>query len=83
MKWWDLYTKKIEYFSSTKFYEHNNEFGKVWSNRYALMNGKNSSALPTLNIDLSDHPSTKYDILEATENFPPRGTHIGIINQYY
>ena len=28
MKWWEQYTKKLKYFSSTKFYERNNKFGK-------------------------------------------------------
>ena len=28
MKWWDPRTKKIKHFSSAKFDEHNNKFGK-------------------------------------------------------
>ena len=31
---------------------------------------------------LSDHPLIKYDIFEVNVNFPPRGTPIGILEQY-
>ena len=65
MKWWDPHTKKIEYFSSESFDEHNNKFCKGWSPCSELMTGTNISTLPTLNIDISDHPSTKYYIFEV------------------
>ena len=82
MKWWDPYTKKIEYFSSESFDEHNNKFCKGWSPCSELMTGTNISTLPTLKIDISDHPSTKYYIFEVIVYLPPRGTPIGIISQY-
>ena len=33
-------------------------------------------------IDLSDHTFIKDNIFEATVTFPPRGTPIGILDQY-
>ena len=42
----------------------------------------NVSTLPTLKIDLQDHPIIKYDIFEVNATFPPRGTKIGIVDQY-
>ena len=47
-----------------------------------MMTGTNISTLPTLKIDLSDHPFIKEDIFKVNVNFPPRGTHIGIVVQY-
>ena len=81
MKCWDPNTKKLKYFSSTKFDEHNNKFGKVWSPGSELMTGTNIYTLPTLKVDLSDNPFVKYDIFEAIVNFLPRGTPIGIFAQ--
>ena len=53
IKWWYPHTKKLKYFSSAKFDEHKNKFGKWWSPGYPLINGTNISALPMLKIDLS------------------------------
>ena len=47
------------------------------------MLGKNTSTLKTLKFDLSDHPFIKDDIFEFSVNFPPRGTPMGIVAQYY
>ena len=38
----DYYTKKLKYFSYTKFDEHNNKFCKGWSPGLSLMTGKYS-----------------------------------------
>ena len=46
------------------------------------MLGTNIYTLPTLKIDLSDHPFITDDTFEGTVNFPPRGTPIGINTQY-
>ena len=46
------------------------------------MANTNISALPTLNIDLSDHPFIKYDIFEATDNLPQIVTPIDIVTKY-
>ena len=43
---------------------------------------KNTSTLPTLKIDLSDHPFIKYDIFEVNVNFPPIRTPVGIVSQW-
>ena len=59
VKWWDPHTKKLKNCSFAKFDEHNNKFGKVWSPGSKLMTGTNVYTLPTLNIDISDHPFTK------------------------
>ena len=50
IKWWYPHTKKLKYFSSAKFDEHNNKFGKVWSLRSELMTGTNISTLTTLKL---------------------------------
>ena len=42
---------------------------------------KNISTLPTLKIDLSDHPFIKDNIFEVNVNFPPRGITIVIVTQ--
>ena len=42
----------------------------------------NTSTLPTLKIDLSDHPVIKYGIFEVHVNLPPRGNPIVIVSQY-
>ena len=65
MQWWDSHTNKLKYFSYEKLDEHNNKFGKVWLPSSELMTGKNISTLPTLKIELSYHPSIKYDIFEV------------------
>ena len=83
MKWWNQHNKKIKYFSSDKFDEHNNKFGKLQSPGSKLMNGTNISTLTTLKIDISDHPFTKDNIFEVTVTFTTRGTNIGIVFQYY
>ena len=81
MKYWEPHTKIIKYCSCRKIDEHNNKFGKGWSPGSKLILGKNISALPTLKIELSDHPFIKYDIFEGNFNFPPRDTPIGITIQ--
>ena len=43
------------------------------------MTGTIFSALPTLKIDLSDHPFIKYGIFEFNVTLPPMGTHIGVV----
>ena len=65
-----------------KFVEHNNKLGKSWSPGSELMLGTNITTLPTLKIDLSDHPFVKYDIFEGNVNFTPRGNPVGINSQY-
>ena len=82
MKSWDSHTKRLKYCSSEKIDEHNNKFGKVWSPGSELMLGTNIYTLPTLKIDLSDHPFIVDDTFEGTTNFPPRVTPIGITTQY-
>ena len=39
--------------------------------------------VPTLKNDLSDPTFIKYDIFEVTVTFTPKGTPIGISDQYY
>ena len=56
------HTKILKYCSYTKFDEHNNEFVKGRSPGSELMIGTNISTLPTLKIDLSDHPFINDDI---------------------
>ena len=82
VKFWDHHTKKLEYFSSAKFDEHNKKLGKLWSPGSELMLGTNTSTLPKLKLYLSDHPFIKDYIFEVNFNFPPRGTPIGTIKQY-
>ena len=82
MKWWDPHTKKLKYFSSAKFDEHKNKFGKGWSPGSELVLDANTSTLPTLKIYPSDHPFIKDDIFEVDVNFPPIGTPTGIFDQY-
>ena len=82
IKQWDPHTKELKYCSYTKFYEHNNKFGKLWSPSSELILGTNNFTLPTLKIYPSDHPFIKDDIFEVRVNFPPRGTHIVIVAQY-
>ena len=36
-----------------------------------------------IKIDIFDHPFIKYDIFEATLNFPPKGNPVDIVTQYY
>ena len=80
MKWWELNTKRLKYFSTEKFDEHNN---KVLKGRppSELITGTIFFTLPTIKIDLSDHPFIKYDIFEVNVIFPPRGTPFGIFSQ--
>ena len=82
MKWWDPHTKKLKYCSSAKIDEHNNKLVKGWSLGSELIIGTNTSTLPTLQIDLSDHPVIKDNIFEVNVNFLPRGTLIRILSQY-
>ena len=56
MKWWDLHTKKLRYCSSANADEHNNKFYKGWPPGSKLMHVTNTSTVPTLKIDPSDHP---------------------------
>ena len=57
MKWWDPYTKKLEYCSSAKFDEHKNKFGKGWSTGYELLTGANIPSRLTLKIVSKKNPS--------------------------
>ena len=82
MKWWYPHTKKLKYCSSENFDEHKNKFGKRWSPGSELMLGKNTSTLPTLIFDLSDHPFIKDNIFEFDLNLTPIGTPIDIATQY-
>ena len=82
VKWWEPYTKKLKYCSSAKFDEQNNKFSKGWSPCSELMLGTSTFTLPTLKIDVSDHPFIKYDIFEVHINYLPRCTPIGIVSHY-
>ena len=46
------------------------------------LNGTDTTALPTIKIDPSDHPFIKYDIFEAAVTFPARFNPIDIITYY-
>ena len=50
IKWWDPHTKKLKYFLSAEFDEHNNKFGKGWSPGSELMTGTNISSLKKLKL---------------------------------
>ena len=76
MKWWDPHTKNLKYCSSEIFDERNNKIIKGWSPGSEITLGTNTSTLPTLKTDLSDHTFIKYDIFEVNVNFSPRGTPI-------
>ena len=65
------HTKRLKYCSYEKIDKHSNNFGKGWSPGSELMLCTNTSTLPTLKIDLSDHPFIKYYIFEGNVNFPP------------
>ena len=82
VKWQDPHTNKIKYCSSEKVDEHNNKFGKGWSQGSELMISTNIYTLPTLKIYPSDHPFINDDIFEVQVNFSPGGTPICIIAQY-
>ena len=43
-----MHTKKPKYFSSSRFDDHNNKFGKQWSPVSELITGKNVSTLSIL-----------------------------------
>ena len=60
MKCWYPYTKKLKYFSSATFDEHNNNFGKIWSPGYNLWKDIETSALQKIKIDISDQAFIKY-----------------------
>ena len=62
IKLWYPHTKKLKYWLSAKFDEHNNNFGKGWSPGSNILKGKYTSAIPTIKIDLSDHPCIECDI---------------------
>ena len=83
MKCWYPYTKKLKYFSSATFDEHNNNFGKIWSPGSNLLNVIDTSNITKIKIYLSNNPFIKDDIFEATVTFPPRGTPIYTITYYY
>ena len=70
IKWLYPHTRIIKHYSCAKFYEHNNKFGKGWSPGSELMLVTNIFTLPTLKIDLLDHPFIKDDIFEGNVNFP-------------
>ena len=46
------------------------------------MNVTNIYSLPTINVDISNHPFIKDDLFKATVNFPPGVTPIDIFSQY-
>ena len=46
------------------------------------MTSTNVSTLPTLKIDLTDHPYIKDDVFEVTINFPQRINIIEMVAQY-
>ena len=48
MKWSDLHTNKIKYYSSSKFDEHNNKFRKGWSPSSEPVTGTTFYTLTTL-----------------------------------
>ena len=81
MKYRDSHTKKLKYCSYEIFIEHNNKFSKGWSPGSEIMLGKNTSTLPTLKVELSDHTFIKDDIFEVNINFPPGITPICIVAQ--
>ena len=83
MKLRDTYTKKLKCCSSIKVDEHINKFIKGCSPSSELMSGTNVSTLTKLKNYISDHPFIKYDIFEVTVKFPPRGTPIIILAQYF
>ena len=83
MKCWDIHIKKIKYCLSEKIDEHDNIFSKGWSPGSAPLIGTNTSTLPTLKNDLSDHTFIKCDKFEVNINFSLIGTTIGIVAQYY
>ena len=56
VKLWEPYTKKFKYCLSGNVHKHNNKFGKICSRGSELMTGTNVSTLPTLKINISDHP---------------------------
>ena len=69
MKSWHPHTKKLNYCSSVKKYEHNNNFGKCCSPGLNLFKGKDTSYLPRIKINLSDRLLIIYDIFEAKSTF--------------
>ena len=62
MKWCEPHTKRLKYCSNVNCDEHDNNFGRGWSPGSKLMLGTNTSTLPTLKNNLSDHPFIKDDI---------------------
>ena len=78
---WHPHTKKLKKIS-TKFDEHNNKCGRGWSPGSDLILDKNTSTLPTLKNDPSDHPFIKDGIFEVDVNFPQRVTPVSIVRQY-
>ena len=50
MKWCNPHTKKLKYYSSEIFDEHNDIFGKGWSPGSELMLGTNIYTLLTLKL---------------------------------
>ena len=69
MKWWDPHKKRLKYCSPKNIYKLNTKFCKGLSPGSELMLGTNISNLPTLKIDLSDHPFLKDYIFEDNFNF--------------
>ena len=64
MKWWDPHIKKLKYFLSAKFDEHNNKFGKLWSPGSTLTTGTNISALTMLKMTSYITPSSNMTYLK-------------------
>ena len=69
MKWCCPHTKRLKYFSSAKFDEHNNKFGKGWSPGSELMLGTNTSTLPILKLTSQIIPLSKMIYLKALLTF--------------
>ena len=65
IKWWDPHTKKLKYFPSAKFDEHNNKFGKGRSPGSKLMIVTNTSTLPTLKLTSQIIPSSNKIYLKS------------------
>ena len=81
LKWWDLQTKKLKYFSSAKFNEHK-KIQKIMVT-WIWIDEQHKYFRPSkTKIDILDHPWIKYDIFEATVIFPPILTPVGIISKY-
>ena len=64
MKWRDKNTKKLKYYSSVKFDEHNNKFSTGWFPDSNFFECHIYTRHTNNKIDPYYHPFIKYDILE-------------------